>query len=373
VLITSQSAAWPRGEAVEVPVLDAAVAAGFLVNRTGDADEEAAEELAGELGGLPLALEQGAAYIQATGDTLAGYLSLFRDRRADLLARGQAAGHPADVAATLGLALSRLGDEAPAAVGLLRLLACCAPEPVPWRLLLTARPGLAGQLGPDVEPVLGRLVDDRLAAADAVAALRRYSLVSPVADGLVLVHRLVQAVTAGQMPADLARQWRQAAAALVGAALPADSPWLNETWPDYAMLLPHVQAAAPADSAAAAKIADYLGIGGNYRAARASMNRVLEARKRTCGPEDPDTRRPAGAWPTGSQRRAIQLRPATSWPRWCRWPSGCSARSTRTRCGSGASWPCGPAMRAILLRPATSGPRWCPCASGCSAPSTAKR
>jgi hypothetical protein len=109
VLVTSQSAVWGRGWAVEVPVLDPEVAAGFLVNRTGDPDERAAAELAEGLGGLPLALEQAAAYIQATGGTLAGYLSVFRERQAELLARGQAAGHPADVAATLGLAISRLG------------------------------------------------------------------------------------------------------------------------------------------------------------------------------------------------------------------------------------------------------------------------
>jgi hypothetical protein len=42
---------------------------------------------------------------------------------------------PADVAATLGLALSRLADEAPAAAGLARLLAFLAPEPVPLTLL----------------------------------------------------------------------------------------------------------------------------------------------------------------------------------------------------------------------------------------------
>ena len=136
VLVTSQSGVWGRGWAMEVPVLDLRVAAGFLLDRTDDPDERAAAELAGELGGLPLALEQAAAYIQVTGTTLAGYLSVFRDRRADLLARGEAAGHPADVAATLGLALSRLGDEAPAAAGLLRLLACLAPEPVPLALLL---------------------------------------------------------------------------------------------------------------------------------------------------------------------------------------------------------------------------------------------
>jgi hypothetical protein len=131
VLITSQSAVWPPGQAVEVPVLDTEMAAAFLLNRTSDPDSQAAAALAGELGGLPLALEQAAAYIQATGTTLAGYLSLFRDRRADLLARGEAIGHPAGVAAILGLALSQLGGESPAAAGLLRLLACLAPEPVP--------------------------------------------------------------------------------------------------------------------------------------------------------------------------------------------------------------------------------------------------
>ena len=116
-------------------MLDREVAAQFLVTRTGDADRRAAEELAGKLGGLPLALEQAAAYIQATGTTLAGYLALFRDREADLLARGEVTGHP-HVAATFGLALSRLEDEAPAAAGLFRLLACLAPEPVPLALLL---------------------------------------------------------------------------------------------------------------------------------------------------------------------------------------------------------------------------------------------
>lgn len=92
ILITSQSAAWPPGWALEVPPLAAGVAAGFLVNRTGDLDSQAAAKLAEELGGLPLALEQAAAYIQATGATLAGYGSVFLDRRADLLARGEATG-----------------------------------------------------------------------------------------------------------------------------------------------------------------------------------------------------------------------------------------------------------------------------------------
>ena len=154
-------------------------------------------ELAAELGGLPLALEQAAAYMQATGTTLARYLPLFRDRQADLLARGEATGHPADVAATLGLALSRLAGQAPAAAGLLRLLAFLAPEPVPLALLL-ATPGRK-PAGPEAAAGIGPLLGDPVAAGDAVAALRRYSLVAPAGDGLVLVHRLVQAVTRAQL------------------------------------------------------------------------------------------------------------------------------------------------------------------------------
>jgi hypothetical protein len=117
VLITSQNPDWP-GQAVDVPVLEPDVAAGFLISRTGDPDRTAARDLAGVLGGLPPALEQAAAYIRATRMTLAGYLSVFRGRAAALLARGQAAGHPATVASTSGLALSRLGDEAASAAGL---------------------------------------------------------------------------------------------------------------------------------------------------------------------------------------------------------------------------------------------------------------
>ena len=132
VLITSQSQHWPAGWAVQVPVLDPEVAAQFLTTRTGDGDHGVALELAAELGGLPLALEQAAAYMQATGTTLARYLALFRERQSDLLARGEAAGHREHVTATLGLALTRLSQDTPAAAGLVRLLAFLAPSRRRW-------------------------------------------------------------------------------------------------------------------------------------------------------------------------------------------------------------------------------------------------
>ena len=286
VLITSRDQIWPPGHALEVPVLDQQVAAGFLTDRTGDTDRQAAMELAGELGGLPLALEQAAAYVQATGDDLAGYLAAFRQRRADLLARGEPAGYRQTVATTWRLAFEQLQAAAPSAAGLLRLLANCAPEAIPLHLLLHPRPGLGDSLGPEIAPVLLPLLEDPLAAKDAVAALRRHSLISPPVAGTVSVHRLVQAVTIAQMPAGLATAWQQAAAAVIAAALPAD-PQSPDSWAAFASLLPHAQAALGEDSSSMLKIVSYLGYRGNYRAARDLQQRVLQAR--VSGPEHPDT------------------------------------------------------------------------------------
>ena len=102
VLITSRNQIWPPGQALEVPVLDPQVAAEFLVGRTGDADRRAALELADELGGLPLALEQAAAYMQASGDSLAGYLALFRQRRPSCWPAASRPGTDETVATTWG-------------------------------------------------------------------------------------------------------------------------------------------------------------------------------------------------------------------------------------------------------------------------------
>jgi len=288
VLITSQNQNWPPGQALEVPVLGAEVTAEFLVNRTGDPDRQAALDLAGELGGLPLALEQAAAYMQATEDSLAEYLELFRERRPDMLTRGEPTGYIKTVATTWALAFRELGQAASGASGLLRLLAFCAPEAVPLRLLLQARPGVPERLGPDVAPVLVPLLEDPLAAKDAIAALRQHSLISPPVDGSVSVHPLVQAVTADQMSAELAAAWRQAAAAVIEATIPDDTD-TPATWPVCAALLPHAQAALAADSDGLERLANYLGERGSYAAACDLLQRALDAERGVLGPDHPDT------------------------------------------------------------------------------------
>ena len=102
------------------------------------------------------------------------------------------------------------------------------------------------------------------------------------------MHRLVQAVTADQMPDELRDAWRQAAAALIEAALPSD-PQQPATWLAFAALLSHAQAALPADSDGMALIASYLGYSGGFLAARDFSRALLEERARMLGPEHPDT------------------------------------------------------------------------------------
>jgi hypothetical protein len=80
VLVTFRNPAFGQlGAKVQVEVWPPDVAAGFLLERTGTgdtdrpADEQAALELAAELGGLPLALAQAAAYCEQTSLDLTGY------------------------------------------------------------------------------------------------------------------------------------------------------------------------------------------------------------------------------------------------------------------------------------------------------------
>ena len=289
VLITSQNPHWP-GQSLEVPVLDTAVAAGFLVNRTRDPDRQAAQELACELGGLPLALEQAAAYMTAAGKRLAAYLALFRGaQRADLLGLGDPAWYDKTVATTWSLAFGQL-ENSPGAVALLRLLAFCAPEAIPLRLMLQASGGLIKQLGPDIAPMLAPLLEDPLGDDKAIAALRRYSLIDPTGDRQqqVSVHGLVQAVTLDQLPHKHRLQWHLAAAALIEAAIPADTKSPG-TWRVCASLLPHAQKALVYSSVGMARIASYLGHSGSHTAARNLQRRIAEARAQDLGPEHPDT------------------------------------------------------------------------------------
>ena len=102
------------------------------------------------------------------------------------------------------------------------------------------------------------------------------------------VHRLVQAVTLDQMPADLAAEWQEAAAALIEAALP-DDPDSPADWPAFAALLPHARTALAPASDGLGKIAAYLRAIGNYAAALDLQRQIVRARQTNLAAEHPRT------------------------------------------------------------------------------------
>ena len=156
VLITSRNPAWsgiPRPLATAV--WSANQGADFLAHRLpGHASASnllELRELTDALGGLPLALEQAAAFLDDTGMAASDYTAQVRDYASAplVLDEGRAAtGYARSVLATLSIAFPRLGDEA---AQLLCLLAFCAPDPVPERAVpRTARPlaRCPGRCGP---------------------------------------------------------------------------------------------------------------------------------------------------------------------------------------------------------------------------------
>jgi tetratricopeptide (TPR) repeat protein len=231
VLVTSRSSAW-HGLADPIPVelLPLAAAAKLLGERTGDPDQPAAEALAEELGRLPLALEQAAAYASRQQLSLADYLAVFRTRRAELLARGQPLAYQGTVDAAYTLALDQLGRADPAAAQLLGLCALLAPDEIPVGRLLDQ---------PELLPSpLADAARDPLRRSEVTGALYQGALLTPDVDNTVRLHRLIQAVTLEHLADHDRHQLVDRAVGLLAALFP-EQPHEPAAWPVCAQLLAH--------------------------------------------------------------------------------------------------------------------------------------
>ena len=201
VLVTSRNPGWGGvGQVLAVDVLAQDEAVALLLRRSGDDDAAAADDLASELGGLPLALEQAGAFVaESPGMTLSRYLQLFRARAAEILSRGRAAGYAATVATTWELAFQLVERASPPAAALLQVCAFVDPDDIPLGLILS---GAARW-----EEPLDAVADDPLALADALGHLGRFSLVTSAAGEAVAVHRLVQLVVRERMSESERLSW----------------------------------------------------------------------------------------------------------------------------------------------------------------------
>jgi TIR domain/NB-ARC domain len=201
VIITTRRGGFASvGTVLDLDVIGTRDAVALLRTRVPGLEQETGELIAAELGRLPLALEQAAAYLDQTQIPPGEYLELLRVRAAEMYARGRAGDRPDTIATLWDLSLEKITQENPAAVQLLDICAYLAPRPVPLDLFT----GHPGQLP---EP-LAAAAADQLAFTDTVAVAVDYSLAKRTPAGLQL-HRLVQAAIRG-------RHARQAAAGTAG-------------------------------------------------------------------------------------------------------------------------------------------------------------
>jgi class 3 adenylate cyclase/tetratricopeptide (TPR) repeat protein len=298
LLITSRQTVFaelgiPR--ALEMRDLDTEESVRFLLARTGregsELDERtAAGELATELGNLPLALEQAAAYIAETSVAFSAYLGAFRKRRIKLLEKAAELVAHSSVSVTWAANFEAVERASPAAADVLHVSALLAPDAIPFELFLVG----AHALGDSIAQALAD--PDELAMAELLRPLTRYSLVrSDMAARVFSLHRLVQE-NAWTSLAESARRTTVERAVL---ALDASLPEVEfATWTQCQRLVAHVASLAErsdmddAQPRAAGRVLNntgrYLLERGRYAEAQALLERALAIRERALGPDHPD-------------------------------------------------------------------------------------
>ncbi|MEV6572922.1 tetratricopeptide repeat protein [Streptomyces sp. NPDC051577] len=282
-----------------------------IVTGGGPRDVAGADELCAELGHLPLAVEQAAAFLaQNPLLTPRSYLDLLRDDPAAMLGRGAVGVTDAErtVARTWRVALDRIAERQPLASEVLRILAWYAPDRIP-----------VGLLDEVAEPA---------ELADAIGTLNAYSMVKVDAGSRSLaVHRLVQSLARTpdaddpHRTPDLVQEARSYATASLLAAVQPCQWQAPATWPTGHVMLPHMDAVARhtapgADTTRTARLLNHAGVFllSQGLAARAAthLRRALAHHERTLGPDHLDTvacrHNLAGAYEEGDDlKRAIPL------------------------------------------------------------------
>jgi hypothetical protein len=137
------------------------------------------------------------------------------------LERGVGVDSQADVDEAVDMALTWLSDVSPAAAGLLRLLTCLPPEPLPLQGLLLAGQG-AVLPGPEAAALIGPLLGNPAAVSAVRGYLGANSVVRLIPGMRHQVHPLARAAVLAQLTAEESAHWQQAAAALVEAAAAAN-------------------------------------------------------------------------------------------------------------------------------------------------------
>lgn len=185
---------WPRVESVA-----------FMKERLGQNEDY--ELLAADLDDFPLALEQSAAYIDASQITVASFRELLAQRRLSLLDT-KPDDYPSTITATWSIAFDAV-SKVPLASDILNIIAWLNPGNIPRFLFKT---------------------NNDAALNNAIVELRRYSLIDATVDTLS-IHRIVQNVIQEHLHEKVSiDEWLAKAISLVAVCYPIDVE-LPVNWP----------------------------------------------------------------------------------------------------------------------------------------------
>jgi tetratricopeptide (TPR) repeat protein len=253
-----------------------------------EADQGKAREIAMQLGGLPLALDQAGVYIEETSCGLSSYLELYRNHAPELLRRRgmPAFDYPGLVATTWALSFEKIEKVSPAAAELLRFCAFLHPDGIPEEKFIEGAPELG--------PVLGPVGSDAFGLNSSISEILKYSLLRRDPNARILeIHRLVQTVIQLGMDEATQRLWAERAVQAVNCAFPFVE---FSTWAGCERLLPQAHACAELinqwgfesrESRLLNRAGFYLYERGRYAGAKPLLERALAIREKALGAAHP--------------------------------------------------------------------------------------
>ncbi|MEV4619443.1 FxSxx-COOH system tetratricopeptide repeat protein [Asanoa sp. NPDC049573] len=294
VLITSRNSGWAGiAKPSELDIFDRDNSVDLLRELVPAIAAGEADDLADDLGDLPLAVAQAGALLAESGMPVETYRRLLATEAAELLSLGDANGYLASLAAVVRISLERIATEDAAAANIARVCALLSAEPIPIDIFTGAPPRLR-------EGFAGGGVPAESAVHASIGRIGRYGL-AKLAGGLIRMHRLTQAIIRDLMAAGDRASTRLQAQELVAAAHPLDSAGVAdggrdpEAWPRWAQLLPHLLELEPATSGfeplreTALDAARYLLSRGDYGAMTALATQLYEGWRRSLGADAKQT------------------------------------------------------------------------------------
>ncbi|HEX3045013.1 MAG TPA: tetratricopeptide repeat protein [Bacillota bacterium] len=288
ILITTRNNFYNFGNILPVDVFTPGVAAEFLQFRTKQNEPEAGLVLGQELGGLPLALEQAAAYIEKNHLTLHGYLDLLKKYKLRLFSISKPpTNYNYTVATTWLISLEKVTEEATRQ--LLYLSAFLAPDRISKQLFQDGAKALP-------QPLSEAITDD-IIFNEMLMELETYSLIQRDNDEFWSIHRLLQEVVRESLDPEHAG-WAETVMNLLNQVYDFDYNQLT-TWKKTGLIIPHMQAIVEVAVLIqienerlgwlCIEIGNYLFYQGRYEEAEPLYKRALEIRERVQGLDHPDT------------------------------------------------------------------------------------